>query len=279
MVFAVAPGIAAAADLTPEPPPPPPAAPATYAPPPSDWIVTVGAEVRAIPAWPGASTTEYGFTGFPLFALQKPGDPPFFFLGRATVSACPFLISVSYSLGQSGNLYGRATRRPIASSMAWAMCPGRADRRLRRLLAGAVAVRTWRSSSRNWRRNRRERRPFHRRGGAAGPVAALRRPAPVAAIDGCCRPLFQYYGGAVCRLRASRPQRDRRLLFLWRGRPGGVFLEPAMADPRFSGSISSRPNSAAAISMESLRITTAPLLRISRRPDFDPAVKTVSPAR
>jgi hypothetical protein len=41
MVFAVAPGIAAAADLTPEPPPPPPAAPATYAPPPSDWIVTV----------------------------------------------------------------------------------------------------------------------------------------------------------------------------------------------------------------------------------------------
>jgi hypothetical protein len=52
-----------------------------------------------------------------------------------------------------------------------------------------------------------------------------------------------------------------------------------MADPRFSGSISSRPNSAAAISMESLRITTAPLLRISRRPDFDPAVKTVSPAR
>jgi hypothetical protein len=60
-------------------------------------------------------------------------------------------------------------------------------------------------------------------------------PRPVAAIDGCCRPLFQYYGGAVCRLRVSRLQRDRRLLFLWRGRPGGVFLEPAMADPRFGG--------------------------------------------
>jgi hypothetical protein len=65
VVFVVAPGIAAAADLSPEAPPPPPAAPA----PAPDWIVTVGAEVRAIPAWPGAPTTKYGLTGFPLFAL------------------------------------------------------------------------------------------------------------------------------------------------------------------------------------------------------------------
>jgi hypothetical protein len=69
VVFVVAPGIAAAADLSPEAPPPPPAAPATYAPPVPDWIVTVGGESQAIPAWPGAPTSEYGLTGFPLFAL------------------------------------------------------------------------------------------------------------------------------------------------------------------------------------------------------------------
>ncbi len=81
-VFVAAPGIAAAADLSPPPSPPPPAAATTYASPTPDWIVTVGAEVRAIPAWPGAPTTEYGLTGFPLLALQKPGDPPFFFGAR-----------------------------------------------------------------------------------------------------------------------------------------------------------------------------------------------------
>jgi len=84
VLFVIAPGIAAAADLSPEPPPPPPppTTPATYAPPTPDWIVTVGAEVRAIPAWPGAPTSVYGFTGLPLFNIRKPGDPPLFFGAR-----------------------------------------------------------------------------------------------------------------------------------------------------------------------------------------------------
>jgi hypothetical protein len=47
-----------------------------------DWLVTIGAEVRAIPAWPGAPTDKLAFGGFPLVALQKPGDPPFFFGAR-----------------------------------------------------------------------------------------------------------------------------------------------------------------------------------------------------
>jgi MipA family protein len=79
VLFLLLPGIAAAADL--EPPPPAPAPPPTYAPAP-DWIVTIGGEARAIPAWPGAPTSLYSFTGFPLLALQKPGDPPFFFGAR-----------------------------------------------------------------------------------------------------------------------------------------------------------------------------------------------------
>jgi MipA family protein len=73
-------GLAAAADLDPSPPM---AAPQTNAPTPApDWLVTVGAEVRAVPAWPGAPTSLYGFTGVPLLALQKPGDPLFFFGAR-----------------------------------------------------------------------------------------------------------------------------------------------------------------------------------------------------
>ena len=77
LVFLSVPSIAAAADLGPPPPAPPP----TYAPAP-DWIVTIGGEARAIPAWPGAPTSLYTFTGVPLLALQKPGDPPFFFGAR-----------------------------------------------------------------------------------------------------------------------------------------------------------------------------------------------------
>jgi len=76
------PNIAAAADLP--SPGPAPNPPATYAPAPAapDWLVTIGAQVRAIPAFAGAPTNLYGFTGFPLLALQKPGDPPFFFGAR-----------------------------------------------------------------------------------------------------------------------------------------------------------------------------------------------------
>lgn len=80
--FALAPGIAAAADMPIPAPAPPPTPPATYAPPAPDWIVTVGAQGRAIPAWPGAPTTEYGFTGVPLFSIRTPGSPPTFFGAR-----------------------------------------------------------------------------------------------------------------------------------------------------------------------------------------------------
>jgi len=72
--------VAVAADL---PMPGPMPQPITKAPPaPADWIVTIGAEVRAIPAWPGAPTSLYGISGMPLFYIRKPGDLPFFFGAR-----------------------------------------------------------------------------------------------------------------------------------------------------------------------------------------------------
>jgi outer membrane protein len=77
-LMVVAPGVAAAADL-PQAPMPAPTAPATYAPPAPDWIVTLGAEGRMIPAWPGAPTSTFGYSGFPLFSIRKAGTPPDFF--------------------------------------------------------------------------------------------------------------------------------------------------------------------------------------------------------
>ena len=77
-LFAMAPGMAAAADL-PAQAPPPPTAPATYALPAPDWIVTVGVEPRAIPAWPGAADSRLGWSVLPLFNIRRAGTPPEFF--------------------------------------------------------------------------------------------------------------------------------------------------------------------------------------------------------
>jgi MipA family protein len=98
------PGLAAAADL--EPPPPAPAplpGPVTYAPAAPDWIITIGGEARAIPAWPGAPTNLYQLTGVPLFALQKPGDPPFFF-GARDGFGVPILDFGQLQLGPVGKI-------------------------------------------------------------------------------------------------------------------------------------------------------------------------------
>jgi MipA family protein len=74
----VGPRLAVAADL-PAQSAPAPNAPAVYAPTAPDWIVTVGVEGRAIPAWPGAPTGEFGGSGSPLFSVRKEGTPPAFF--------------------------------------------------------------------------------------------------------------------------------------------------------------------------------------------------------
>jgi outer membrane protein len=73
-------GVAAAADL-PAPSPPPTAA-AAYTPPEPDWIVTIGAEPRIVPAWPGATDSRFGLSVFPLFNIRKAGTPPGFFGAR-----------------------------------------------------------------------------------------------------------------------------------------------------------------------------------------------------
>jgi outer membrane protein len=95
------PGIAAAADLP--LPGPAPSAPAAYASPLPDWIVTIGGEARAIPAWPGAPTNKYQLTGVPLFIIQKPGDPPFFF-GARDGFGIPILTLGQFQLGPVGKL-------------------------------------------------------------------------------------------------------------------------------------------------------------------------------
>jgi outer membrane protein len=82
LLLVLSPGIAAAADLPSAPPPPPPTAPVAYTPPAPDWIVTVGAEFRVVPAWAGAPTTTFGYTGVPLFSIRKAGTPPDFFGAR-----------------------------------------------------------------------------------------------------------------------------------------------------------------------------------------------------
>src|SRR5579863_4795924 len=74
----VAPRIAVAADLPPQAAPPP-TAPATYTPAVPDWIVTIGAEGRIIPAWPGAPDKKLGWAALPLFSVRKAGTPPDFF--------------------------------------------------------------------------------------------------------------------------------------------------------------------------------------------------------
>jgi outer membrane protein len=74
------PGVALAADIDLYVPPPVPEKASVIAPP--DWVITIGGEIRAVPAWPGAPTNLYALTGVPLFSIRKPADPPFFFGAR-----------------------------------------------------------------------------------------------------------------------------------------------------------------------------------------------------
>ncbi len=69
----------------------------------SDWVVTIGGEVRVLPAWPGAPSTVYGFGGFPLFSLSKPGDPPVFF-GARDGFGVPLLDRGTFQVGPVGTL-------------------------------------------------------------------------------------------------------------------------------------------------------------------------------
>jgi hypothetical protein len=130
-LVAMAPGMAAAADLPPESlPPPPPTAPAAYAPPVQEWTVTLGVEPRAVPAWPGAKDTRFGLSVFPLFNIRKAGTPPEYFGGD-------YLAAQSVVLYRTQRAGGRQLRH--------------SSRRLCHFLAGAVAAPAYRSSPGVWR--------------------------------------------------------------------------------------------------------------------------------
>ncbi len=77
LLVVVAPSIAVAADLPQQASPP--TAPAAYVPAVPDWIVTIGAEGRIIPAFPGASDKKLGWSALPLFSIRKEGTPPDYF--------------------------------------------------------------------------------------------------------------------------------------------------------------------------------------------------------
>jgi MipA family protein len=85
LLVIITPGIAAAADL-PQQAAPAPTAPAAYVPAVPDWIVTIGAEGRIIPAFPGAADKKLGWSALPLFSIRQAGTPPDFFGPRDSFS-------------------------------------------------------------------------------------------------------------------------------------------------------------------------------------------------
>ena len=56
-----------------------PAPSATYVPATPDWIVTLGAEARLGPAWPGAPEGKFALTGLPLLSIRDAGTAPAYF--------------------------------------------------------------------------------------------------------------------------------------------------------------------------------------------------------
>ncbi len=71
--------MAAAADMPTAPPNSAPMSPAISAPAAPDWIVTVGAEARLVPAWPGAPESKFALTGAPLLSFRDVGTAPTYF--------------------------------------------------------------------------------------------------------------------------------------------------------------------------------------------------------
>ena len=79
IVPVIVPVMAAAADMPSAPPMSAPREPASYLPAAPDWIVTVGAEARLVPAWAGAPENKFALSGAPLLSIRPAGTPPTFF--------------------------------------------------------------------------------------------------------------------------------------------------------------------------------------------------------
>lgn len=104
-----------AADL---PLPGPEVEPIAKAPAVSDWFVTIGAEVRVIPAWPGAPADSLSLR-FKSRVTRRS------FSGRVTVLVSLFSILVSFRLGRSRRSITRAMFGSTSSLMVWARSLGR----------------------------------------------------------------------------------------------------------------------------------------------------------
>ncbi len=98
VLFAVTPGIAAAADM----PPPVTTKETTYTPTAatSDWLVTLGAMAEEGPAWPGAPFRDASFWGWPIISIHKPGTLPDYFSGADSATP-PLLQFGQFKFGPS----------------------------------------------------------------------------------------------------------------------------------------------------------------------------------
>lgn len=83
LLCAVAPGIAAAADMSAPPPVTKAAAPAAAT---SDWEVTLGVVAQDGPAFPGAPFKYVSIWAWPIIDVHKPGTLPDYFGGRDSMS-------------------------------------------------------------------------------------------------------------------------------------------------------------------------------------------------
>ncbi len=99
-------GSAVAADLPPPQSPPPSVAPVSYLPVEPDWTVTIGAEGRLVPAWPGAPEGKFAVTGLPLVSVRKAGTPPDFFGARDSFGF-PVINLGQFKLGPAAQLVWR----------------------------------------------------------------------------------------------------------------------------------------------------------------------------
>ena len=155
LLVVIAPGIAAAADLPQQAPPT--TAPAAYVPAVPDWIVTIGAEGRIIPAFPGAADKKLGWSALPLFSIRQAGTPPDFFGPRDSFSFS-LINTPMFQFGPAAAIHQSAQGLRLCRAVRAGRCRlRRPGRRLRQFLAGLVAAPAWRGPARHRRRNRRHR--------------------------------------------------------------------------------------------------------------------------
>jgi hypothetical protein len=223
LLVVIAPGIAAAADLPQQAPPT--TAPAAYEPVAPDWIVTIGAEGRIIPAFPGAADKKLGWSALPLFSIRQAGTPPDFFGPRDSFSFS-LINTAMFQFGPALQLVNRRKASDYAELYGLADVDYAAQ-------VGAFAN-FWPVS---WLRLRGEvRQGIGGETGITGDIFDFRRAAGDIANSRGDVALFQHHGGAgyhgECLTTGFGDvdglQCRWRPLFVWCRHPAAIHLQPDM---------------------------------------------------